>query len=106
VFENRVLRRIFGPKRDEVIGGWRKLHNEELHNLHCSPSIIRIIRSWRMRWVRHVARMGEKRNACRIFVGKPEGKRPLGRNRCRWEDNIKMDLREIGWGWYGLHLSG
>jgi hypothetical protein len=96
VFENRVLRRIFGPKRDDVIGGWRKLHNEKLHNLYCSPSIIRIIKSRRMRWAGHVARMGEK-NACRILVGKPEGKRPLERPRRRWEDNIRMDLREIGW---------
>jgi hypothetical protein len=96
VFENRMLRGIFGPKRDEVIGGWRKLHNEELHNLYCSPSMIRIIKSRGMRWVEHVARMGEKRNAYRILVGKPEGKKPIPR--CRWEDNIKMDLREIGWG--------
>jgi hypothetical protein len=92
VFENRVLRRIFAPKRDRVIGGWRKLRNEKLHNFHCSPSIIRIIRSRRMRLVGHVARMGKKRIAYRILVGKPEGKRPLGRPRCRWEDNIKMDL--------------
>jgi hypothetical protein len=90
VFENRVVRKIFGPKRDEAIGGWRKLHNEELHNLYCSSSI--------MRWAGHVARMGEKRNAYRILVGEPEGKRPLGRPRCRWEDNARMDLREIGWG--------
>jgi hypothetical protein len=83
VFENRVLRRIFGPERDEVIGGWRKLHNEELHNLYSSPSIIRMINSRRMRSVWHVARMVEKRNAYRIFVGKPEGKRPLGRPRRR-----------------------
>jgi hypothetical protein len=89
---------IFGPKRDEVIGGGRKLHNEELHNLYSSPSIIRKIKSRRMRWAGHVARMGEKRNAYRILVGKPEGKRPLRRPRRRWEDNIKMDLREIGWG--------
>jgi hypothetical protein len=88
VFENRVLRKIFGPKRDEVIRGWRKLHNEELHNLYYSPSIIRIIKSRRMRWAGHVERMGEKRNACRILVGKTEGKRPLGRPRRRWEDNI------------------
>jgi hypothetical protein len=100
VFENRVLRRIFGPMRDEMVGGWRKLHNEELHNLYCSPStcIIRIIMSRRMRWAGHVARMGEKRNAYRILVGKPVGKRPLGRPRRRWVDNIRMDLREIGWG--------
>jgi hypothetical protein len=81
-----------------VIGGWRKLHNEELHNLYCSPSIIRIIKSRRMRWAGHVARMGEKRNVYRILVGKPEGKRPLGRPRRRWEENIRMDLREIEWG--------
>jgi hypothetical protein len=96
VFENRVLRRIFGPKRDGVMGGWRKLHNEELHNLYSLPSIIRIIKSRRMRWEGHVARMGEKRNVCRLLVGKPEGKRPLGRLRRRWIDNIKMDLLEIG----------
>jgi hypothetical protein len=94
VFENRVLRRIFRLKRDEMIGGWRKLNYEELHNLYPSPSIIRIIKSRRMRWAGHVARMGEKRNACTILVGKPEGKR----HRRRWEDNIKMDLREKGWG--------
>jgi hypothetical protein len=97
VFENRVLRGISGPKRYEVIGGWRKLHNEELHNLYCSSSIIRIIKSWRMRWAGHIAQMREKRNAHRILVGKPEGKRPLGRPRCKWEDNIRMDLREIRW---------
>jgi hypothetical protein len=92
VFENKVLRRIFGPKRDGVTGGWRKLHNEEIHNLYSSPSIIRIIRSRRMRWAGHVARMGEWRNVYRLLVGKPEGKRPLGRPRRRWMDNIKMDL--------------
>jgi hypothetical protein len=81
-----------------VIGGWRKLHNEELHNLYCSPSIIIMIKSRRMRGAGHVARMGKKRNAYRILVGKSEGKRPLGRPRCKWEDNIKMDLREIEWG--------
>jgi hypothetical protein len=96
VFENRVLRRIFGPKRDGVRRRWRKLHNEELHNLYSSPSIIRIIKSRRMRWAGHVARMGEKRNVYRLLVGKPEGKRPLGRPRCRWIDNIKIDLLEIG----------
>jgi hypothetical protein len=84
-------------QRDEVIGDCRKLHNEELHNLYCSPNIIRIIKSRRMRLAGHVARMGEKRNAYRILVGKHEGKRPLGRPGHRWEDNIKMDLREIGW---------
>jgi hypothetical protein len=93
VFENRVLRRIFGPKRDEVTGDWRKLHNEELRNLYSSPNIIRIIKSRRMRWAGHVARMGEKRNAYRILVGKPGGKRPLGRTRIRWVDIIKIDLR-------------
>jgi hypothetical protein len=80
VFENRVLRKIFGPKRDEVTGEWRKLHNEELHDLYSLPSIIRIIKSRRMRWADHVARMEEKRNAYRLLVGKPEGKRPLGRH--------------------------
>jgi hypothetical protein len=84
VFENRVLRRIFGPKRDEMLGGWRKLHTEELRALYSSPSIIRIIKSRRMRWAVHMARMGEKRNAYRLSVGKPEGKRSLGRPRCRW----------------------
>jgi hypothetical protein len=81
--------------RDEVTGGWRTLHNEELHNIYSSPSIIRMIKSRRMRWAGHVARTGEKRNAYRILVGNPEGKRPLGRPRRRWVDNIKMDLGEI-----------
>jgi hypothetical protein len=98
LFENRVLRRIFGPKRDEVVGGCRKLHNEELHNLYCSPSIIRMIKSRRMRWAGHVTRMREKRNPYRILVGKPEGKSPLGRPKHRWEDNMKMERM----GWYGL----
>jgi hypothetical protein len=98
VLENRVLRRIFGPKKDELIGGWRKLHNEKVRNLYCSPSIVRIIKIRRIRWAGHVARMGEKRNAYRILVGKPEGKRPLGKPRRRWEGNIKIDLREIRWG--------
>jgi hypothetical protein len=90
-----VLRRIFGPKRDEVTGGWRKLHNEELHNLYSSQSIIRMIWSRRIRWAGHVTCMRKKRNVYGILVGRP---------RCRWEDNIKMDLREIGWGvvWTGL----
>jgi hypothetical protein len=96
VFENRLLRRIFGTKSDRVTGGWRKLQNEELHNLYSSPSIIRLIKSRRMRWVRHVARMGAKRNVYRLLVGKPEGKRPLGRPRRRLIDNIKMELLEIG----------
>jgi hypothetical protein len=96
VFENWVLRGTFVPKRDRVTGGWRKLHNEELHNLYCSPSIIRIIKSRRMRWAGHVARMGEKGNVYRLLVGKPEGKRPLGRSRNRGIDNIKVYLLEIG----------
>jgi hypothetical protein len=105
VFEKSVLRRIFGPKRGEVTGEWRKLHNEELRDLYSSKSVIRIIKSRRMRWEGHVARMGEKRNAYRLLVGKPEGKRPLGRPRRRWVDNIRMALGEMGWGdvdWIGL----
>jgi hypothetical protein len=108
VFAIRVLRRIFRPKRDGVTGGWRKLHNKELHNLYSSPSIIRIIKSKRMRWAGHVARMGEKRNVYSLLVGKPEGKRPLGRPRRRWTDNIKMNLLKIGLGvvdWFGLALD-
>ncbi|KAJ4434031.1 hypothetical protein ANN_16350 [Periplaneta americana] len=97
VFENKVLRKIFGAKRDEVTGEWRKLHNTELHALYSSPDIIRNIKSRRLRWAVHVARMGESRNAYRVLVGRPEGKRPLGRPRRRWEDNIKMDLREVGY---------
>jgi hypothetical protein len=97
VFENRLLRRIFGPKREEVRGDWRILHNEELHSLYSSPSIIRVVKSRRMRWAGHVARVREERNACGILVGKPEGKRPVGRPRRRWLDNIKMDLRGIEW---------
>jgi hypothetical protein len=93
-----VLRRIFGPKRDEMIGGWRKVHNVEIHNLYSSPYIIRMIKSKRMRWAGNVARMGEKMNAYRVLLGKPEGKRPLGRTGRRWEDNIKIDLRRVGWG--------
>jgi hypothetical protein len=98
VFENRVLRRIFGHKRDEVTGQWRKLHNEELHNLYSSPDIIRQVKSRRMRWAGHVERMGEERKVYKVLVGKPEGKRPLGRPRRRWEDGIRIDLREIGLG--------
>jgi hypothetical protein len=100
-----VLGRISGPKRDEVTGGWRKLHNEENRDLYSSPSIIRMIKSMRMRWTGHVARMLEKKNAYRLLVGKPEGKRPLRRPRCRWVDNIKMGFGEIGSGrrdWIGL----
>ena len=92
VFENRVLRRIFGTKRAEVAREWRKLHDEELNDLYCSPNIVRVIKSRRMRWAGHVAPMGERSDVCRVLVGKPEGKRPLGRPRCRWEDNIKMNL--------------
>jgi hypothetical protein len=105
VFENRVLRRIFGPKRDEVTGEWRKLHNGELHNLYSSPDIIRQIKSRRMRWMGHVACMGEGRNVYRVLVGKPEGKGSLERPRRRWKDGIKMDLREIGWGVEWIHLA-
>jgi hypothetical protein len=92
VFENRVLRRIFGPKMDEITGGWRKLRNEELHNLY-SSSIIGMIKSRKIIWARNVARLSQKRNVYGGSMGKPEGKRPLERPRLRWEDNIKMDLR-------------
>jgi hypothetical protein len=95
VFENRVLREIFGPKREEE-GSWRKLYNDELHNLYSSSNIVRVIKSRRLRWAGHMARMEEGRGVYRILVGRPEGKRPLGRPRRRWEDNIKLDLREIG----------
>ncbi|KAJ4436507.1 hypothetical protein ANN_16538 [Periplaneta americana] len=97
VFENKVLRKIFGAKRDEVTGEWRKLHNTELHALYSSPDVIRNIKSRCLRWTGHVARMGESRNAYRVLVGRPEGKRPLGSPRRRWEDNIKVDLREVGY---------
>jgi hypothetical protein len=105
VFENRVLSRLFEPKRVEVTGEWRKLHKEGLHKLYSSPDIIRQIKSRRMRWAGHVARMGEGRNVYRVSVGKPEGRRPLERRRCRWEGGIKVDLREIGCGggvWSGF----
>jgi hypothetical protein len=95
VFENRLLRRIFGHKREED-GSWRKLHNDELHSLYSSLNIVRVIKSRRTRWAGHVARMGEGRGVYRVLVGRFEGKRPLGRPKRRWEDNIKMDLREIG----------
>ena len=100
-----VLRRIFGPRRDEVTGEWRRLHNEELNDLYCSPNIVRVIKSRRMGWAGHVARMGEESGAYRVLVGKPEGKRPLGKPRRRWVDNIRMDLQEVGCGyvdWIGL----
>jgi len=102
VFENRVLRRIVGPKRDEVTGEWKKLHNEELNGLYFSPNIVRVIKSRRMRWAGHVARMGERRGVYRVLVGKTEGKRPLGRPKHIWEDSIKMNLQEVGRGlWTG-----
>ena len=106
VFENMVLRRIFGPRRNEVTGEWRILRNEELNDLYSSPNIVRVIKSRRMRWVGHVARMAEEMGLYRFLVGKPEGKRPLGRPRRRWVDNIRMDLQEVGCGcmdWIGLH---
>ena len=105
VFENMVLRRIFGPRRDEVTGEWRRLHNEELNDLYPSPALVRVIKSRRMRWAGHVARMGEERGVCRVLVGKPEGRTPLGRPRHRWVDNIRMDPQEVGCGymdWIGL----
>jgi hypothetical protein len=104
-FENRVLRRIFGPRRDEVTGEWRKRNNEDLRDLYSSPSIIRIIKARRMRWAGHVALIGEKRNAYRLLVGMSEGRRSLGTPTRRWLDNIGMDLVDVGWGdvdWIGL----
>ena len=102
VFEKRVLRRIFWPKRDEITGEWRKLHNEDLNKLYSSPSIIQVITSRRMRWARHVARIGEKRGLYRVLVVEPEGKRLLGRSTYRWGDNIKMDFQEVGCKGMGL----
>ena len=105
VFENVVLRRIFGPRRDEVTGEWRRLRNEVLNDLYSSPNIVRVIKSRRMRWAGHVALMGEERVVYRVLVGKPEGKRTLGRPRRRWVDNIGMDLQEVGCryvDWIGL----
>jgi len=102
VFENRVLRRILGPKRDEVTGEWRKLHTEEFNDLYSSPSIFQVIKSRRMKWAGHIVRMGERRGVYGGFVEKPEGKRPLGRPRRRCEDNIYIydivDLQEVGFG--------
>ena len=95
VFENRVLRRIFGHKRGEETGEWRKLHNEELNDLYSSPNVVRVIKARRMKWVGHVVHMGERRGIYRVLVGRPEGKRPLGRRRHRWEDNMKMDLHKV-----------
>jgi len=105
VFENMVLRRIFGPRRVDVTGEWRGLHNEELNDLYCSPNIVRVIKSRRMRWAGHVACMGEESGVYRVLVRKPEGRRPQGRPRRRWVDNIRMDLQEVGCGymdWIGL----
>jgi hypothetical protein len=99
VFENKVLRRIFGPRRDEITGDWRRLHNEELNDLYASPNIVRVIKSRRMRWAEHVARMGEERGVYRVLVGKPEGKKTLGRPKRRWVDNIRMDLQQVGCGY-------
>jgi hypothetical protein len=98
VYENKVLRRIFGLKRDEVTGEWRRLHKKELYALYSSPNIIRVIKPRRLRWAGHVARMGERRGAYRALVRKPEERRPLERPRCRWEGNIKVHLQEAGWG--------
>jgi len=112
VYENRVLRRIFRPKRNEVTGEWRKLYNEELNDLYSSPSIVRVINTRRMRWAGHVACMGERRGVYRVLVGKPEGKRSLGRTRRRREDNIKMELQEVvcgvwtGSSWLRLRIGG
>jgi len=95
VFGNRVLRRIFGLRRDEVAGEWRRLHNEEINDLYTSPNIVQVIKSRRMRWAGHVAHMGEERGVYGVLVGKLEGMRPLGRPRRRWADNIRMDLKEV-----------
>ena len=105
MFKNMVLRRIFGPRREKETGEWSRLHNEELNDLYASPNIVRVIKSRRMRWAGHVACMGEEKGVYRVLVGKSEGKRPLGRPRRRWVDNIKMDLQEVGCGymdWIGL----
>jgi hypothetical protein len=110
VFDNRVLRRLFGPKRDEVTGVWRKLHNEELHDMYCSRNNVRVIKSRRMRWVGYVARLGEERGVYGVLVGKSEEKRPLGRPRRRWEANFRMDLPKVGvWsglGWLRIDTGG
>jgi hypothetical protein len=100
-----VLRRTFVPKRDEGTREWRRLHDEEFNDLYSSANIIRVIKLRRMRWAGHVARMGEKRGTYRILVGRPEGRRPLGRPRRRWEDNIKMDLQDVGWGMDLIELA-
>ena len=105
VYENRVLRRIFGPKRDEVTGEWRKLHNEELNNLYSSPNIVRVIKLRRMWWVWHIASIGERRSVYRVLVGILKEKRPLGRPRCRWEDNITIDLQKMKYRGMGIKLA-
>jgi hypothetical protein len=105
MFENRVLRKIFRSKRDEVIGEWRRLRNEELYDLYWSPNIIRVIKSGRMRWAGDVACMGRRRSSYGVSVGKPKGNRPLEKPRRRWEGNIKIDLQEVVWG-HGLDCSG
>ena len=105
MFENMVFRRIFGPRRDEVTEEWRRFHNEELNDLYSSPNFVRVIKSRRMRWAGHVARRARRGGVYRVLVGKPEGKRPLGRPRRRWVHNIRMDLQEVGCGymdWIGL----
>jgi len=111
VTKTQNINNLYRPKRDEVTREWRKLHNEELRDLYSLPSIVRVVKSRRMRWAGHVARMGEGRGVHRVLVGKLEGKRPLGRPRCRWEDNIKMDLREVGgletgWSWLRIGTDG
>ena len=105
VFENMVLSRMFGPRTDEVTGEWRRLHNEELNDLYSSPNIVRVIKSRRLSWAGHMTLMGEEMGVYRVLVGKPEGKKPLGRPRRRWVDNIRMDIQEVGCGymdWIGL----
>jgi len=105
VFENRVLRRIFGPRRDEVTGEWRRLHNKELNDLYSSPNIVWVIKSRRMRWAGNVAHMGEERGVYRVLLGKLDGRKQVGRPRHRWVDNIRMDVQEVGCGfmdWTGL----
>ena len=99
MFENKVLRRIFGPRRDEVTGEWRRLHNVELNDLYCSTNIVWVIKWRRMRWAGHVACVGEEGEVYRVLVGKPEGRRPLGGPRCRWVDNIRTDIQEVGCGY-------
>jgi hypothetical protein len=112
MIENRVLMRVFGPKRSDVTGEWRKLHTEEVNDLYTLSNIVRVVKSRRMRWAGHMARMGEDRGVHRVLVGRLEGKRSLGRPRLRWEDNIKMDLQEVGgvvgtgWSWLRIETDG